>query len=122
MRCPCFVQLVPQQGLHPRFHPELLLLQLPPGTLLKVCIYSYLHVIQSVQIARSEFLYFVLDNFFIHFSCVFSLISFNLLLQVVFYSDATCTTVDRTETIPSTCVAVAQYPANNQVAAQWYYG
>ena len=42
--------------------------------------------------------------------------------QIIFYSDTTCTTVNRTETIPSTCVPVAQYPANNQVAAQWYYG
>lgn len=42
--------------------------------------------------------------------------------QVTFYTDDVCTNVDRTEAIPSTCVAVAQYPANNQVAAQWYYG
>lgn len=42
--------------------------------------------------------------------------------NVIFYNDATCTTVDRTEAIPTTCVAVAQYPANNQVAAQWFYG
>jgi len=42
--------------------------------------------------------------------------------QSYLYSDGECKTVSSEQTLPTTCVPVAQYPAGTQVAAQWFYG